>query len=91
MSERRPRRPRNVIRAMWSQRAVHESGVADAVRDATDEHEARRYRQRLARIMMSIFDEVMLPIDREHPDLVPEEERLAVEEALRRMGASDPS
>jgi hypothetical protein len=58
--------------------------VADLVQPDSNDPAIANYRRALARIIMSIFDELSIPVYRMYPDLIPEREREVVDAALRR-------
>ena len=43
------------------------------VRDDSDEDDLREYRHAVGRVLTAVFDELMTPIYREHPELIPPE------------------
>jgi hypothetical protein len=59
--------------------------VANLVRPDPEDPAATSYRKAIARIIMTIFDELSIPLYHKYPDLIPEREREIVEAALRRI------
>jgi hypothetical protein len=43
------------------------------VQNESDESDLHAYRHAVGRVLMAVFDELMMPIYREHPDLIPPE------------------
>lgn len=43
------------------------------VQNESDENDLHEYRHAVGRVLAAVFDELMMPIYREHPDLVPPE------------------
>jgi hypothetical protein len=58
--------------------------VADLVPPDPDDPSAVDYRKAIARTIMSIFDELTIPLYRAYPELIPKREREIVENALKR-------
>jgi hypothetical protein len=58
--------------------------VADLMQSDPHDPAVASYRRAIARIIMSVFDELSIPLYRMYPDLIPEREREIVEATLRR-------
>ena len=58
--------------------------AADLVQPDPSDLGVASYRRAIARIIISIFDELSIPLYRRYPDLIPEREREIVEAALGR-------
>lgn len=62
--------------------------AADLAKQGGESEEVKAYRRAIGHIMMKIYEELMLPIYRANPHLIPERERSGIESDLERSGRS---